>query len=675
MQPRLLYFPLPEMSKLPKHPVAFLPAAGKERLQKRVDAFHDLLVTIYGADNLILKATKFEALELLQSPEPEKRVWGMQKLLFEDPTLEQVTAFKNIPALLDEMEEQAAEIMTRRVLEESLEEKINLKLQERHEEYIREIKEQLLKEEGGPENSQTLKKYALLEKMSTTSLSRSAMEFFRPAALEEIIGQERGIRALMSKLASPFPQHLIIYGPPGVGKTAAARLALETAKNMPHTPLKGTAPFVEVDATTLRWDPRETANPLLGSVHDPIYQGAKRELSEGGIPEPKLGLVTEAHGGVLFIDEIGEMDPQLQNKLLKVLEDKRVFFDSAYYDPAAPQVPQYIHKLFSEGAPADFILIGATTKAPAEISPALRSRCSAVYFEPLSAEDIQKIIKNAVKRLGVKLTSGALELICRYTNEGRGAINLLADAYGLAIYNDSAGKGPKIRPAAGSAKKAKEILEGENGIGFKEIELDKKVVEEVIQSNRLFPLSFSRNTAGAEIGKIYGLAAAGYWGTVLEIEAISFPASQPGKGKIRFNEAAGVMARDSVFNAASVLRKLCGLEISTYDLHINIIGGANIEGPSAGVALFLALYSTLKQIPLRQDLAVSGELSLQGKIKPVGGLVEKLYGARLAGIRQVILPKENFCGLPFLFKGDLQVYYMDNVEEVLPFVLVEENDK
>jgi ATP-dependent Lon protease len=643
--------------------------AKREGLKNRVDAFYELLAHIYGADKLILKATKLEALALLRSRNLRKKVLGLQKVLFEDPTLDKIPSLLEIPSILKELEEHAAHILARRSLEESIEQKINLKLQERHEEYIREVKKQLLKEEGGPENPQTLKKYALLEKKRSTGLSRSAMEFLRPASLEEIIGQNRGIRALMSKLASPFPQHIIIYGPPGVGKTAAARLALEAAKKMPHTPFHKSAPFVEVDATTLRWDPRETTNPLLGSVHDPIYQGARRELSEGGIPEPKPGLVTEAHGGVLFIDEIGEMDLHLQSKLLKVLEDKRVFFDSAYYDPTDPQVPKYIRKLFEDGAPADFVLIGATTKASAEISPALRSRCSAVYFEPLSPGDIKKIVINAARKLEVEITPEAVELISRYTSEGRGAVNLLSDAYGLALFNSSAGG---MDCFALKRHQGKNAGDGWKRDKDKKVVIDEELMKEVIQSNRLFPLGLAEKPCEPQVGKIFGLAASGYLGTVLEIEAVSFPASEAGKGRIRFNEAAGIMTRDSVFNAASVLRKISGLDINEYDLHINVVGGANIEGPSAGVALFLALYSALKKIPLRQDIAVSGELSLQGKIKPVGGLLEKLYGARIAGIKEVFLPRENMCELPSSLQ-EITINYMDNVEELITFVQARES--
>ena len=125
---------------------------------------------------------------------------------------------------------------------------------------------------------------------------------------------------------------MIIYGPPGIGKTAAARLILEESKKNPNSPFGSEAKFVEIDATTARFDERGIADPLIGSVHDPIYQGAG-PLGIAGIPQPKPGAVTKAHGGLLFIDEIGELHPIQMNKLLKVLEDRKVFLESAYYSP------------------------------------------------------------------------------------------------------------------------------------------------------------------------------------------------------------------------------------------------------------------------------------------------------------------------------------------------------
>ena len=154
------------------------------------------------------------------------------------------------------------------------------------------------------------------------------------------------------------------------------------------------AKFVEIDATTARFDERGIADPLIGSVHDPIYQGAG-PMGIAGIPQPKPGAVTKAHGGILFIDEIGELHPIQMNKLLKVLEDRKVFLESAYYNPEDPNIPSHIHDIFQNGLPADFRLIGATTRMPQEIPPAIRSRCVEIFFRPLRAKEIGEIARQA----------------------------------------------------------------------------------------------------------------------------------------------------------------------------------------------------------------------------------------------------------------------------------------
>ncbi len=616
-----------------------------DQLQRQVTAMYGLLSSIYGSDKLVLRAGKLEALQLMRSDRIEERVLALQKLVFEDPTYEALPTIEEIPAILETLQDEIADTIARRTVEEELEKKIGEKMNQRHEDYIREIKMQIIKENSGPENAQTLKRLAILEKLDSKKLATSAMEILRPETFEEVIGQERAVKALLAKLASPFPQHIILYGPPGVGKTTAARLALEVAKGIKGAPFAKDAPFVEVDGTTLRWDPREVTNPLLGSVHDPIYQGARRDLAETGIPEPKLGLVTDAHGGILFIDEIGELDPALQNKLLKVLEDKRVFFDSSYYDPNDPNVPQYIKKIFEEGAPADFVLIGATTRDPEDINPAVRSRCAEVFFEPLTPAAIQDIIKQAAAKLKVKIDVQIPEIISEYTIEGRKAINILADAYGLACFRQQEHSGVPVH-------------------------ITVQDVYEVVQVSRLTPYVLNKASDELEVGKIFGLGVAGYLGSVLEIEAVAFPARSPGQGNIRFNDTAGSMAKDSVFNAASVIRKLTGEDVSNYDIHVNVVGGGRIDGPSAGVAITLAMLSAIQDEPILQNIAVTGEVSIQGKVRAVGGVFEKIYGAKQAGIKKVFIPKENIQEVPVDLKG-IEVIPVQRVEEILEHILPE----
>ena len=618
---------------------------GDEQLMRQVMSMFGILSDLYGPDKLVLKAGKLDALDLMRSSRIEDRILALERLVFEDPTIDKVRKPDEYETVLSDIEDEIADTIARRRVEDKIEKRISDRMQQRHEDYVNEIKMQILKEDSGPDTPETLRKLEELEELEARQLARSAMEIIRPAAMSEIVGQDRAVRALLAKVASPFPQHVILYGPPGVGKTTAARLALEEAKKVKLAPFAADARFVEVDGTTLRWDPREVTNPLLGSVHDPIYQGAKRDLAEGGVPEPKLGLVTDAHGGVLFIDEIGEMDPILLNKLLKVMEDKRVAFDSSYYDPADPNVPKYIKRLFEQGAPADFVLIGATTRDPDDLSPALRSRTAEVFFEPLTQKHIQEIVRNAAAKLGVKVDPDIPAIVSDYTIEGRKATSLLVDAYGLALFR-------RVQS---------------DGAGAGGVTITRDDLEETIRLGRLSPYVHARATQTSEVGKVFGLGVAGFLGSVIEIEAVTFPAREDAKGAIRFNDTAGSMAKDSVFNAASVFRRITGQDLADYDVHVNVVGGGDIDGPSAGTAVLLAILSSIYSCPIRQDVAVTGELSIQGKVREVGGIFEKIYGARQAGICKVIMPAENAKDVPDDITG-IEVVPVASVSEAFAHV-------
>ena len=662
-------------------------ASSKDELDRKIDMLFSLLVEYYGSDKLVIKAGKMEALQLVRSPIKGERVLALQKIMFDNPTLTAVPKDEDIPDILDRLVEKMSDILARRTLEADLEQKIADRLEENHQDYVQDIRRQILKEEKkGYETPMEQQKREKLEELEKVKLTQSVMELLRPKCLEDIVGQERAVASLLAKLSSPYPQHLILYGPPGVGKTTAARLVLEASKKRPLSPFQKDAPFVETDGTTLRWDPRDLTNPLLGSVHDPIYQGARRDLADTGVPEPKPGLVTDAHGGILFIDEIGEMDVMLQNKLLKVLEDKRAFFESAYYDPTDDKVPPYIRKLFEEGAPADFVLIGATTRDASSINPALRSRCAEIYFEPLTPQHIQEIVQRAAVRLSAQLGDGVASLISEYTIEGRKAINILADAYSLALERSQQAKDQANANANGNGDadnndnddsdgNTSAVADGTEAADSAEnahgLVIERADIYKVAQVSRLSPYVTKKASDRCEVGHIFGLGVAGFLGSVIEIEAVAFEAREKGKGTVRFNETAGSMAKDSVFNAASVVRMVTGKDIHDYDLHINVIGGGNIDGPSAGTAILTAIISAITGRPIRQDTAVTGEISLQGRVRPVGGVFEKAYGAKQAGISRLIIPSENTKDIPKHHLG-LDIFPVNTAQEALDLLLAKE---
>lgn len=489
-----------------------------------------------------------------------------------------------------------------------------------------------------------------LRRLRAISLTEPLAEKVRPSTFEEIVGQEDGLKCLRAALCGANPQHVIIYGPPGVGKTAAARLVLEEAKKNPRSPFTSEAKFIEMDATTARFDERGIADPLIGSVHDPIYQGAG-PMGMAGIPQPKPGAVTKAHGGILFIDEIGELHPIQMNKLLKVLEDRKVFLESAYYNPEDKNIPLHIHEIFQKGLPADFRLVGATTRLPEELPPALRSRCQEVFFRGLTPDEIGKICVNTLKRINFTAEEEAINAIKKYATNGREAVNMIQMAAGLAMN------------------------EGRNHLFLQDVEW-------VASSSHMSPRPEKKVPPYPQVGYVNGLAVYGpSMGTIIEIEVAAHRVA-PGRGRLQVTgvveeEEMGSlhrtvrrksMAKGSVENVLTVIRNYLEVNPFDYDIHINFPGGVPVDGPSAGVAIAVAIYSALTGIPVSNTIAMTGEISVRGFIRPVGGVVAKVEAARQAGAKKVLIPRDNW-QQSFAKMDDIEVIPVETLQEVFDMVL------
>lgn len=459
-------------------------------------------------------------------------------------------------------------------------------------------------------DKESKKEMEALRKMRSIKLSEPLSERVRPKGFQDIVGQEDGIRALKAACVdrtrnmSSSTGRLVL-------ENSHACLVMEEAKRHADSPFKKDAVFVELDATTARFDERGIADPLIGSVHDPIYQGAGA-MGQAGIPRPKQGAVTHAHGGVLFIDEIGELHPIQMNKMLKVLEDRKVFLDSAYYSEENTQIPNHIHDIFQNGLPADFRLIGATTRTPDEIPPAIRSRCLEIFFKDLDQHELKIVAAKAVEKIQKELSDEGLNLLTSYVKNGREAVNMVQIAAGMAV-----------------TENRKDITIAD--------------VEWVIHSSQLTPRYEQKVPEKPKVGVVNGLAVYGpNSGALLEIEVNICKALEKGSINITGiaeeesigNQSKSIrrksMAKGSVENVLTVLRNL-GIRTNEYDIHINFPAGAPIDGPSAGIAMATAIFSAIHQIPIDHLTAMTGEIGLQGQVKPIGGVIPKIKADQTSG--------------------------------------------
>ncbi len=485
-----------------------------------------------------------------------------------------------------------------------------------------------------------------LRKMNKIKLTEPLTEKTRPKSVNDVVGQADGIKALRAALCGKNPQHIIIYGPPGIGKTAASRVILNEAIKNPDSPFTEKSKFIEIDATTIHFDERSIADPLIGSVHDPIYQGAGA-YGPAGVPQPKAGAVTKAHGGVLFIDEIGELHGIEMNKLLKVLEDRRVFFDSSYYSSKNKDIPRHIHEIFEKGLPADFRLIGATTRSPEEIPPALRSRCVEIFFRQLEKNEICEIIKNALIQNNMEYDEETADFISDYAKNGRDAVKIVQTAAGVALME----------------RRDKVLLSD---------------AEWVVRMGKFQPVYEKKMVSGERAGIVNGLAVGGEGkGFVLEIEAIAKKCADK-TGTLTVTgiveeeefEARGQKLKksssikSSVKNAMTALSERFGIDGEDYNIHINFPSCVPVDGPSAGAAIMTALYSAIYGLSVDSLVALTGEISIYGNVLPVGEVGAKIKAAADAGIKKVIIPKENYKNSFSEIKG-VEIVTAESFDEVI----------
>lgn len=267
--------------------------------------------------------------------------------------------------------------------------------------------------------------------------------------------------------------------------------------------------------------------------------------------------------------------------------------------------------------------------------------------------EIAVITKNAAQKINLELEDAALEVVTKYATNGREAVNI-------------------VQIAAGAA-----INEGRKKITLQDIEW-------VINSGQHDPRPDKKVPDEPQVGLVNGLAVAGpNIGMLLELETTVIPVAK-GQGQIIVTgvvdeeEVGGgsgkklrrkSLVKGSVENVLTVLKNYLNLEPKDFDIHVNFPGGIPIDGPSAGVTIATALYSAITGIPVDNRVAMTGEVSIRGYVKPVGGIVAKVEAARLAGAKRVIIPKDNW---QQVFKNyvDFQVIGVEKFEEVLSLALV-----
>ena len=434
-------------------------------------------------------------------------------------------------------------------------------------------------------------------------------------------------------------------------------------------------PFIDATATL--------AGSLLGDVrHDPFQSGGM-ETSAHDRVEP--GAIHRANKGVLYIDEVNLLRLEEQQALLTAMQE-RAFSISGRSERSSGALTK------TEPVPCDFILIAAgNLDAIQGMHPALRSRIRGYGYEvyvnsemPDTARNRRRLIRFIAQEVLRDMDTSreiphfdksGVSIILREAQRRagrRGKLSLrLRELGGLVrIAGDLAMEENAPLTTAEHVLKAREIAKP----------LEQQVADRMIERR----LDYSQIVStGERVGRVNGLAVLGansglsdFSGIMLPVEALVTP-SQGGGGKIHATGGLSDLAKESVTNVSAVIKKLTGKDVSDYDIHVQFVNTHGVDGDSASITIATAVISALENIPIRQDLAMTGSLSVRGEVLPIGGVTAKIEAAARCGIKTVIIPRANMQDvlLDDKYEEMIEIIAVDTLDEVMQHALVKHSGK
>ncbi len=421
---------------------------------------------------------------------------------------------------------------------------------------------------------------------------------------------------------------------------------------------KTKAPFV--DATGAH------EGALLGDVlHDPLQSGG---LGTPAHERVIAGAIHKAHKGVLFIDEIATLSIEMQQELLTAMQEKKMPITGRSERSSGAMVR-------TDPVPCDFILVAAGNEdALQRMHPALRSRILGEGYEIYMESEMEdneenrakliRFVAQEVKRDG-KIPHFKREAVEEIINEARrrairGKLTLrLRELSGL------------VKVAGDIAiEKGHKLVEKEDVLEALKLAktVEEQIADKMIEIKKEYQLIKNK---GYEIGRVNGLAVISRKaGIVLPIEAEVTKAT--GEPKIIATGKLGEIAKEAVQNVSAVIKKMFGDDLKDYDIHIQFLQTyEGVEGDSASITIATAILSALKNIPVKQNFAMTGSLSIRGEVLPVGGINQKIRAAYEAGIKKIIIPKmnERDLNLEEEIKKKIEIYTVEKIEEVWELVL------